>query len=247
MRQSLLQRILELIYPPRCAFCGDCRPLGSPAAGICPDCASQLSRTGTHSVMQRGDYYSVCFSPLFYQELTAQSIRRYKFSGRAGYHLAYGPLLRACLEEHLTEPPDLVTWAPLHRWRKYRRGYDQAQLLAQEAAALYGQTPVRLLEKTRNVRPQSSLSAWERRGNVRGAYRLYPKAPWVEGKRILLVDDVITTGSTLSACSAVLMAAGAEDVIGLTLARSCPGEQSSQAGRTKESHRRPADAAALHL
>lgn len=216
---GLARTLLELLYPPRCAFCGNCLPLGSPAAGICPDCAGQLPRTGPHSVSQAGDCFSRCLSPLFYRELATQSIRQYKFSGRACYHIAYGPLLRDCLERQLDRPPDLITWVPLSRWRKFRRGYDQAMLLAREAAVLYDQTPVRLLNKLRNTRPQSSLSAEARRRNVRGVYRLASGCPSVTGKRILLVDDVITTGSTLSACAAVLMSAGAEDVHCLTLAR----------------------------
>lgn len=216
---DLSGKLLELLYPPRCAFCGDCLPLGSPAAGLCPNCAAQLPRTGPHSVSQPGDCFAFCLSPLFYRELAAGSIRQYKFSGRACYHIAYGPLLRDCLERQLDRPPDLITWAPLSRWRKFRRGYDQAMLLAQEAALLYGQVPIRLLDKTRSTRPQSSLSAEARKRNVKGVYRLSPNGPAVMGKRVLLVDDVITTGSTLSACAAVLMSAGAEDVICLTLAR----------------------------
>ena len=78
---------------------------------------------------------------------------------------------------------------------------------------------MRLLEKIRSTRPQSSLSAEQGRQNGRGVYRLVPQCPSLDGKRILLVDDVITTGSTLSACAAVLTAAGAEDVVCLTLAR----------------------------
>ena len=215
----LVSGLLELLYPPRCAFCAKVLSPGSPASGICTDCAAALHRTGPATVSQNGDCFSRCLSPLFYQGLAAQSIRRYKFSGKACYHQAYGPLLRSCLSRNLNEPPDLVTWAPLNRWRRYRRGYDQALLLAREAGALYGQEPVRLLEKVRNTRPQSSLSAEKRRQNVRGVYRLAPGCPNLEGKRILLVDDVITTGSTLSACAAVLTAAGAEDVVCLTLAR----------------------------
>ncbi|MGM9537408.1 MAG: ComF family protein [Candidatus Onthomonas sp.] len=211
--------LLELLYPPRCAFCTQVLEPGSPSSGICPDCASTLPRTGPSTVAQDGDCFSKCLSPLFYQSAAAQSIRRYKFSGKACYHHAYGPLLRSCLSHNLSQPPDLITWAPLNRWRKYRRGYDQALLLAREAGALWAQDPVPLLEKIRNTRPQSSLSAAKRRQNVRGVYRLIRGCPSLEGKRILLVDDVITTGSTLSACAAVLTAAGAEEVICLTLAR----------------------------
>lgn len=216
---SLFRRALELVYPPSCAFCGRCLPLGSPAAGVCPQCAGQLPRTDFSAAAQEGDCFSRCLSPLFYRDAVVDSIRQYKFSGQSCFHLAYGPLLRDCLQAHLSSPPDLITWAPLSRWRRFSRGYDQAQLLAQEAAALYGTQPVRLLDKVRHTRPQSSLPSSARKENARGAYHLSPKAPSVLGLEILLVDDVITTGSTLSACAGVLLAAGARDVVCLTLAR----------------------------
>lgn len=212
-------RVLNLIYPPKCVFCAG---LLSPEAipeGICPDCGASLPRTDGKTVLQPGECFTFCLSPLFYQSRVAESIRRYKFSGRAYYRRVYGGILRDCLSRYLAEPPDLVTWAPLSTLRYWRRGYDQAQLLAEEAAALYGQKPVRLLRKRRNIRPQSSLSGEERWTNVKGAYRMAGHGEEA-GKRVLLVDDVITTGATLSACAAVLLEAGAAEVVCLTLARS---------------------------
>lgn len=220
MVRELIGHALALLYPPRCAFCDSCLPLGSPAVGICPDCEASLPRAESGCGIQVGDTFLVCLSPLFYRAPASESICRYKFAGRACYHQAYGPLLRDYLARYLERPPELITWAPLNRWRRYRRGYDQSLLLAQEAAALYGMEPVRLLEKRRNTRRQSSLSRQERKKNVEGVYRMHPKAPPVAGKRILLVDDVVTSGSTLSACATVLLQAGAADVVCLTLARS---------------------------
>lgn len=215
----LFTRLLELIYPPRCVFCAAILPPGSPAYGICPDCAAALPRTGPDTVSRPGICFSFCLSPLFYSGIAAQSIRRYKFSGKFGYHMAYGVLLRDCLKQYLDQPPDLITWVPLSRRRRFSRGYDQALLLAQEAGALWGQQPVPLLKKIRNTRPQSSLSAKQRQQNARDVYRMVSSPSLTEGKRILLVDDIITTGSTLSSCAALLVDAGAEEVICLTLAR----------------------------
>lgn len=211
--------LLDLLYPPACAFCGRCLPRGAPATGICPSCRENLPYTGPTGVSRQGTCFQICRSPLFYQDRVAESIRKYKFQGQACYHFAYGILLRECLRQYQPQAPDLITWVPLSAWRRWRRGYDQAYLLAREAAQAYGMEPVRLLKKIRNTRPQSSLSHRARKGNVRGVYRMADGAPAVEGKRILVVDDVITTGSTLSACAAVLLADGAEEVDGLTLAR----------------------------
>lgn len=212
-------RVFNLIYPPKCVFCGELLPPEAIPEGICPDCGASLPRTDEKTVLQPGAFFAFCLSPLFYQGRAAESIRRYKFSGRSCYHRVYGAILRDCLSRYLAEPPDLVTWAPLSTLRHWRRGYDQARLLAEEAAALYGQKPVRLLRKRRHTRPQSSLTGRERWGNVESAYRIAGHGESA-GKRVLLVDDVTTTGATLSACAAVLLEAGAAEVVCLTLARS---------------------------
>jgi predicted amidophosphoribosyltransferase len=95
----------------------------------------------------------------------------------------------------------------------------QVDKFAEEAARLYGKRPVALLSKIRDTRAQSSLSAAQRHDNVSGAYA-YTGTGSLDGKRVLLVDDVVTTGATLGACAQLLYQAGAGEVICLTLARS---------------------------
>ena len=114
---------------------------------------------------------------------------------------------------------DLITWAPLHPQRKRERGYDQAELLARRVGELSGLPVAGTLEKARATAVQSQAGEdGARRDNVRGAYRVLPGAE-LAGKRVVLVDDVATSGATLAECAAALRGAGAASVTGLTLAR----------------------------
>lgn len=115
---------------------------------------------------------------------------------------------------------DLVTWVPLSRRRLRERGYDQARLLARSTARELGLPLTPTLHKQRNTQPQSGTGdAAKRRANIAGAYRMKQGAD-VTGKRVLLMDDIVTTGATLSECARVLGKAGAEQVVCATVARS---------------------------
>ena len=116
-----------------------------------------------------------------------------------------------CLEQQHPEGFDEFTWVPVSPLRRFRRGYDQARLLAEAVGAEIGMKPKKLLRKHRHNRPQSSLTGEERRGNVLGVYEMHPKYS-VKGKRILLIDDVFTTGATAEECARVLLTAGAKSV-----------------------------------
>ena len=137
-------------------------------------------------------------------------------SSAAAYYRIYAELMAACVREHgLTA--DLVTWVPLSRNRLRRRGYDQARLLAEEVAGRLALPCEQTLEKIRNNPAQSGTSgAEERQKNVIGVYRAVTS---FAGEHVLLVDDIVTTGATLSEAAKELLNAGAEQVSGLTLAR----------------------------
>ena len=121
---------------------------------------------------------------------------------------------------------DLVVHVPVHAHRARARGYDQAQLIAEVAARELGLPHARLLERHIETVAQFELDRRQRATNVRGAFRIVPDATGLApngsppaGRWIVLVDDVLTTGATLSACAAVLMAAGAIGVSAVTVAR----------------------------
>ena len=209
--------LLDLLFPPKCVFCG--KVLDSGEDGLCARCQRDLPWLTDGEAELTGEFFSLCAAPLRYQDKVRDSIRRYKFNGRRGYHKLYGKLVAQCVHDHLAGRYDLITWVPLSSQRKKERGYDQAFLLASAAALELGEVAVETLRKERHTAAQSGLTeAAQRRANVLGAYT--PVDPeLVAGKRVLLIDDVVTTGSTLSECARTLRTMGAADVVCAALAR----------------------------
>ena len=165
------------------------------------------------------EFCDSCLSPLWYEAQVRQGIHRYKFQGGSVHAPLLGTLMAQCLADNWGEGADLVVWVPLSPRGLRRRGYDQAGLLARQVGALTGLPVVAALSKVRETRTQSRLtSSSDRRANVSGAYAVKAGVE-VDHQRVVLVDDVTTTGATLSECAACLRMAGATQVIGLTLAR----------------------------
>ena len=213
---SISSAVLDLLFPPKCPFCG--RILEEGQALLCPDCQRDLPWTQGKSGEQKGEFFDLCTAPLWYRDTVRKSHHRYKFYGVRAYARPYAVLMSQCVDDHLTGDFDLVTWTPISWQRRYKRGYDQARLLAEEIARERSVLCRPLLRKTRHTQPQSSLKTEsERRANVLGVYKMREHKK-VAGKRILLVDDVMTTGATLSECARVLLTAGALEVVCVTLA-----------------------------
>lgn len=214
-----LGTLLDLLFPPRCVFCR--RLLHRGEEGICPRCQQELPWALGAEAEQTGEFFSLCASPLWYQDQVRASFHRYKFKGVRGYSRTYGRLVAQCVQDHLAGRYDLITWVPLSRARLRQRGYDQAMLLASAAALELDDVAAETLCKVRDTEAQSGLGKNDasRRANVLSAYQVTDPA-LVEGRRVLLIDDIITTGSTLSECARVLRTAGATDVVCAALARS---------------------------
>ena len=182
--------VLDLLFPPKCVFCG--RLLEETSPGICPDCQRTLPWLEGPDAGLEGDGFSLCAAPLRYQDHVRDSIHRYKFGGCFSYAETYGALVAQCISSHLAGQYDLISWTPLSPKRKRERGYDQAFLLARAAARrLNGPEPVPTLRKIRHTAAQSGLSEAEaRRANIAGAYAV-PDPALVQGRRVLLIDDVL--------------------------------------------------------
>lgn len=210
--------VLDLLFPPKCPFCRAI--LEEHEELICARCQKELPWTQGAAGERTGEFFELCTAPLWYREQVRLSHHRYKFSGLRSYAEIYAVLMAQCAADRLDGRFDLITWTPLSRRRLRHRGYDQSRLLAEKVARRMGLQAVPLLDKVRDTPAQSGLEgSGARRANVLGAYSLHPAAE-VQHRRILLIDDVMTTGATLSECARVLRTAGAEQVVCLTLAMS---------------------------
>jgi len=222
------QAALDVLLPPRCVGCGrrgaqvcaacvsELRPLGS---NVCPRCGmpSTEGRVCRRCLGKETSLRAVLAGYAFEGTIRA-AILAFKYRART----RLGPFLTGALAAPLTYRPltiDLVVPVPLSAERLRLRGFNQAELLAHPLAAGRG-WPVATdaLTRIRDTRQQTELPARERLGNVAGAFGV-PRPEAVSGKRVLLVDDVCTTGATLAACAAPLRDAGAEGVWGIVVAR----------------------------
>ena len=202
--------VLDLFFPPKCAFCGR---VG--VHGVCAPCEKALPRMV--NPLREGAGFGKCAVPLRYEGVVREAVLRFKFRGAQSAAEGFGALLTQCVVEELSGEFDVVTYAPVSKKRLRTRGYDQARLIACETAKLWKTKPLTLLRKTRDNPPQSGFGAEERRGNVVGVYEA-ANAGALKNARILLIDDIVTTGSTLSECARVLKAAGARSVVCACLA-----------------------------
>lgn len=216
--RELTAQALDFALPRRCLFCR--RPLEQEDGPLCADCERTLPALEPESP-RYGVHFSRCLSPFVYVDPLRSAFHRYKFRGCWHYSVPFSRWMWEYLRRREPELPrfDLLTWTPLSRLRALRRGYDQSLRLAQGVSRYSGLTLAPTLEKYRHTAPQSGTrSAAERGVNVANVYRLRRDAS-VAGLRILVVDDIITTGSTLESACQVLRKAGAAELCCLTLAQ----------------------------
>jgi len=200
--------ILQLLFPPRCVLCR--RLLKRTETDLCRDCRENAPQyLNTKTKVQFLDSFAAVW---YYEGRVRESLRRYKFRGARGYGAVYGRLLAMRLLEQAPGGYDVLTWVPVSALRRFRRGYDQVELLAYAVSRELGMVPVSTLKKIRHNPQQSRIrDAARRRANVLGAYRVTdPEA--VRGKRVLLLDDILTTGATVGECARMLRMSGAQEV-----------------------------------
>ena len=206
---KMLHRCLDLLYPPKCVFCDAL--LAEDEQYFCRSCGEKVPMAEGEALCRRGEYFDRCVAPLYYQGLVRDSFLAYKFHEKTWRSATYAAFLEPYVRREFPEL-DVVTWVPLSRRSQKDRGYDQSELVARALAKRLGLPCEKLLEKMRDTRQQARLDLpEERRANVLGAFSLRKNA-LVRDRRILVVDDVITTGSTMNECCRVLATAGAAAV-----------------------------------
>ncbi len=227
---SLIASVLNLVYPSECPFCGR-PPRSRRLSPICPDCFRSIEKYNGPSCRlcaaplpsEYGRLCGVCLKerPPFsraicfglYEDALKEAINRFKFFGAKRLSAPLGELLL-----RLELPPaDCIVPVPLEPHGLRERGFNQTLLLSRVLSKATG-IPVKtgVLYKTRRTLPQVGLSRAERAANLKGAFAVRGR---LDGKKVILLDDVMTTGATLRECSKALLRAGADEVVGLTLAR----------------------------
>lgn len=199
--------LLDLLYPRKCIFCG-C--LLEQRTYLCESCKKEAPYfKNSKRKLQFLDSFTAVW---YYKGYVRESLLRYKFCHGLYLIEPYGRFLAARIRQQYPDGFDVLTWVPTSPFRNIKRGYDQSHLLAKAVGKELGMKPRRLLFKIRHNPPQSGLSnAAMRRGNVIGVYRVLQKNQ-VRGKRILLLDDILTTGATAGECARMLKTAGAAEV-----------------------------------
>lgn len=204
---KITDTLLDLLFPPKCPFCARVQD----APGICPSCMETLPWTDEGHSLRKLRGGLLCAAPLWYEGAVREGIRRFKFQNGLCAAGPLGGLIAQAAAERLCGAFNAVTWVPVSGKRLRRRGYDQSRLLAESACGLWGVKPEGLLRKVRDNPAQSSLpSAQERWENASGAYAAVGD---LAGKRLLLIDDVCTTGATLISAAEALRTAGAAEVV----------------------------------
>lgn len=203
--------VMNFLFPRRCPFCG--AVLEKDAS--CKACEKNLPACRE---TKTGSGYGRVTAPLYYTGKVRAAILDYKFNGKLGGLQTFGTMMAACAAERYSGEFDAITWVPVSKKRLRKRGYDQAHYLASSVCVDWHVVPQETLRKIRDNQPQSGLTdRKERWANVLGVYEAVNPAE-IAGKRFLLIDDIFTTGATLSECVRVLKDAGAQEVMCLTLA-----------------------------
>ena len=236
--KQFFQALLDVFLPPICHVCRefipdageihicptclDCLPLVS--SPLCPICGIPFVGTGRDhccgACLSHKPHFDVARAHFLYEGPARDLIHSFKYSRMTHLRKPLALLLLQGMREFVTDQsPHLIVPVPLHRSRLRERGFNQAVLLGRVLShRLLLPISVHVLARTRPTEPQIELPAAERRLNVKGAFAVTGPDS-VAGKRVLLLDDVMTTGSTMDECSKALKKAGAAAVIAVTIAR----------------------------
>ena len=216
----MLEKLISILYPPRCVFCRALLDAGTEVE-ICEKCYNKLPFMDDE-VLRAYKGFKYCDGVVCvfkYDGIVKESLIRYKYYGKPGYCRAYGILLAKKVKKMTNIGDfDIIISVPLYKSRMGSRGYNQSFLISK---MLSGHTGVKegsgLVSRVRDTGTQSLLKRRQRIVNVKDAFKITDAAK-VRGKSVLLVDDILTTGSTLDECGRALKEAGALKVTAAVIA-----------------------------
>lgn len=214
---NIMTMLADMLFPARCAFCS--RILGPDAAvPACPECVAGLPFT--HIDLRAfyrntlcGKHSDAIICVFEYKDSVRRALLRFKFKAKPALYRAFAYFLAEKIKK-MTDSvnADIILCVPLYKERLRQRGYNQAGLISGELGRLFNKPDYSCaIVRQRDTGSQSRLGRDKRKTNVDGAFKVVePEA--VNGKAVILVDDILTTGSTAGECCKVLKEAGAEKV-----------------------------------
>ncbi len=235
---QLWTRFINFILPNRCLLCG--RVINSKNS-VCVDCFEKITfitkpycqhcgmpfishiEQGENllcvNCLTHKDNFRLCRAAIEYDEFSKKLLLDFKFADHIENKKIFAQWMYIAGKDIFTAGADMIIPVPLHYTRLLNRKYNQSAILARELSVLTGiKTEYDVLKKVRHTLPQAKCNRDERKRNVKGAFAV--SAPEkIKGKRIILTDDIFTTGSTLKECAKVLLKAGAKSVDALTVAK----------------------------
>ena len=206
-------KLLDILFPRRCIFCGGLLDEDNVS---CTQCERSLPFREDPLCDEMMEPLDRLYCALTYEKQVPKGMANFKFHGKSHLAAYFVQLMLRQMRKQLEEEHiDLIVAVPMHRYKRRRRGYNQAELLAKQLSAELNIPHSTCLKKIRRSATQHELSGRERRSAQKGSY----SCEALQGQRVLLVDDICTTGSTLKECARVLKAAGASCVIGAAVCK----------------------------
>lgn len=233
-----LAKIIKYVLPDRCLMCG--KVIDS-RNSICADCFEKITfitkpycpRCGRPFIstfeadentlcvdcLTKKEPFRLCRSAIVYDEFSKKLLLNFKFADHIENKKLFAKWLLLACKDIVSAGVDMIIPVPLHYTRLLKRKYNQSAVLANELSFLTGvPAEYSVLKKIKSTLPQAKCNGKKRKVNVRNAFSIV-QSEKIKGKRVVLIDDIFTTGSTMKECAKVLLKAGALSVDALTVAR----------------------------
>ena len=214
---NIFKQLLELIYPAFCQICD--LKLNSEEEYLCHKCLYPIRISPSPFYPKSYKYLQEVWSWAIYENIMKKCIHLVKYKQKDYiFNLFKKPLIEFFERNSIMKNVDIITFVPLYSSKLRERTFNQAEIIAKVPASYY-EIPLRnLLQKTIKTLPQHNFDKYKRIENVKGSFTVEDKEI-IRKRKILIVDDILTTGATINECSKVLLEAGAKKVYGFTLLR----------------------------
>ncbi len=218
MKKNLIETALNFIFPQACGFCGEITN-----SYLCEYCNEYLKQRQMNKIQKYDDkFFDEHLWIYEYKDEVREKIIDYKFNNKSYLYRTFLQIILSTESVYnYIKKFDILIPVPIHKKRAKKRGYNQSELIAKGIAKNIKsiQLQTNIIEKVKNIKPQSTLSKDMRIENVKNAYRLKKCDICLKNKNILLIDDVFTTGSTVNECAKILLQTECNKVSIITLAK----------------------------